>query len=96
MNDPGEQRWAGWTVEEHRAFDIGFALPRVPIRGLRRALTEDGAARHRRGHSGAPSAVRVAVPFAATTCRPRNGTRRAAGLSHRCADASFKPLGPFV
>jgi hypothetical protein len=40
MNDPGKKP-AGWTVEEHLAFDIGFALPRAPIRGLRRTLTED-------------------------------------------------------
>jgi hypothetical protein len=41
MNDLGEKRLAGWTVEDHLAFDIGFALPRAPVRGLRRALTED-------------------------------------------------------
>jgi hypothetical protein len=40
MNDPGE-KLAGWTVEDHLAFDIGFALPRAPVRGLRRSLTED-------------------------------------------------------
>jgi hypothetical protein len=40
MNDPGE-KLAGWTVEDHLAFDIGFALPRGPVRGLRRALRED-------------------------------------------------------
>jgi hypothetical protein len=39
MDDPG--RAAGWTVDEHLAFDIGFALPRAPIKGLRRALKED-------------------------------------------------------
>jgi hypothetical protein len=36
-----EDRVAGWTVDEHLAFDIGFALPRTPIKGLRRALKED-------------------------------------------------------
>jgi hypothetical protein len=36
-----EARIAGWTVEEHLAFDIGFALPRAPVRGLRRALRAD-------------------------------------------------------
>jgi hypothetical protein len=41
MNDPGE-KLAGWTVNDHLAFDIGwFALPRAPVRGLRRALAED-------------------------------------------------------
>jgi hypothetical protein len=39
MNDPGEKQLAGWTVEDHLAFDIGFALPRTPVRGLRRATT---------------------------------------------------------
>jgi hypothetical protein len=39
MNDPG-QKLTGWTVEDHLAFDIGFALPRAPVRGLRRALAE--------------------------------------------------------
>jgi hypothetical protein len=41
MNDPAQGRVAGWSVEEHLAFDVGFALPRSPIKGLRRALTED-------------------------------------------------------
>ena len=41
MSDPVENRVAGWNVEEHLAFDIGFALPRSPIKGLRRALSED-------------------------------------------------------
>jgi hypothetical protein len=40
MSDPAQGRVAGWSVEEHLAFDIGFALPRAPI-GFRRALTED-------------------------------------------------------
>jgi hypothetical protein len=40
MNDPGE-KLAGWMVDAHLAFDIGFALPRAPVRGLRRALAED-------------------------------------------------------
>ena len=41
MSNPVEHRVAGWTVEDHLAFDIGFALPRSPIKGLRRALKED-------------------------------------------------------
>jgi hypothetical protein len=41
MTDPAQGRVAGWSVEEHLAFDIGFALPRSPIKGLRRVLTED-------------------------------------------------------
>jgi hypothetical protein len=41
MSDPAQGRVAGWTVDEHLAFDIGFALPRAPIKGPRRALTED-------------------------------------------------------
>jgi hypothetical protein len=41
MSDPGQGRVAGWSVEEHLAFDIGFALPRTPIKGLRRALSEE-------------------------------------------------------
>ncbi len=41
MSDPAQGRVAGWSVEQHLAFDIGFALPRSPIKGLRRALTED-------------------------------------------------------
>jgi hypothetical protein len=41
MSDPAHGRVARWTVEEHLAFDIGFALPRAPIKGLRRALRED-------------------------------------------------------
>jgi hypothetical protein len=41
MDDPAQGRVAGWTAEEHLAFDIGFALPRAPIKGLRRALSED-------------------------------------------------------
>lgn len=40
MNDPGE-KLAGWTVEDHLVFDIGFALPRGPVRDLRQSLTED-------------------------------------------------------
>jgi len=38
---PAGAKVGGWTVEEHLAFDIGFALPRVPIKRLHRALTED-------------------------------------------------------
>jgi hypothetical protein len=34
-------RTAGWTLDEHLAFDIGYALPRSAVRGMRRALTED-------------------------------------------------------
>ncbi len=41
MSDPAQGRVAGWSVDEHLAFDIGFALPRTPIKGLRRALTEN-------------------------------------------------------
>ncbi len=41
MSEPAQGRVAGWSVEEHLAFDIGFALPRSPIKGLRRALTEN-------------------------------------------------------
>ncbi len=41
MSDPAQGRVAGWSVNEHLAFDIGFALPRTPIKGLRRALTEN-------------------------------------------------------
>jgi hypothetical protein len=41
MSDPAEDRVAGWTTEDHLAFDIGFALPRTPIKGLRRSLKED-------------------------------------------------------
>jgi hypothetical protein len=41
MSEPAQGRVAGWDVDEHLAFDIGFALPRSPIKGLRRALTED-------------------------------------------------------
>jgi hypothetical protein len=39
MNDP-EEKLAGWTIEDHLTFDIAFALPREPVRGLRRSLTE--------------------------------------------------------
>ena len=38
---PPDGRTAGWTIEEHLAFDIGYALPRSAVRGLRRAFTED-------------------------------------------------------
>jgi hypothetical protein len=41
MSDPAQGRAVGWTVEQHLAFDIAFALPRAPIKGFRRALTED-------------------------------------------------------
>ena len=41
MSNPAEDRVAGWTTEDHLAFDIGFALPRAPIKGLRRSLSED-------------------------------------------------------
>jgi hypothetical protein len=40
MSEPAQSRVAGWDLEEHLAFDIGFALSRTP-KGLRRALTED-------------------------------------------------------
>ena len=29
-----------WTLDDELAFDIGFALPRAPIRGLKRAFTD--------------------------------------------------------
>jgi len=35
-----QDRLLGWSVEDHLAFDIGFALPRAPVRGWRRSLTE--------------------------------------------------------
>jgi hypothetical protein len=41
MGDRTQGGVAGWTVEQHLAFDIGFALPRAPIKGFRRALSED-------------------------------------------------------
>lgn len=36
-----QDRLLGWSLEDHLAFDIGFALPRAPVRGLRRSLTEE-------------------------------------------------------
>jgi hypothetical protein len=36
-----ENRLLSWAVEDHLAFDIGFALPGSPILGLRRGLSED-------------------------------------------------------
>jgi hypothetical protein len=36
-----QDRLLGWSVEDRLAFDIGFALPRVPLKGLRRSLTEE-------------------------------------------------------
>jgi hypothetical protein len=36
-----DRRPAPCPAQEALAFDIGFALPRVPVRGLRRAFTED-------------------------------------------------------
>ncbi|HLN10176.1 MAG TPA: hypothetical protein VK281_14630 [Xanthobacteraceae bacterium] len=43
MSEPRRQavRSAGWTMDDHLVFAIGFALPRAPVRGMRRALTED-------------------------------------------------------
>jgi hypothetical protein len=41
MSNPAQGQVAGWTTEDHLAFDIGFALPRAPVKGLRRALSED-------------------------------------------------------
>jgi hypothetical protein len=32
---------APWTLEQELGFDIGYSLPRVAVRGLRRAFTED-------------------------------------------------------
>jgi hypothetical protein len=38
----GEQQASRcWTVDDELAADIGFALPRAPVRKLRRAFTED-------------------------------------------------------
>jgi hypothetical protein len=41
MSDPPRDRLVGWTTEDHLVFDIGFALPRAPIKGLRRSFAED-------------------------------------------------------
>ncbi len=41
MTDPAHGRVAGWTVEEHLVFDVAFALPRTPVKGLRRSLPDD-------------------------------------------------------
>jgi len=43
MSEPRHDggRSAGWTMEDHLVFDIGFALPRARVRGIRRVLTED-------------------------------------------------------
>jgi len=41
MHNPAQGRVADWSVDEHLAFDVGFALPRSPIKGLRRSLSED-------------------------------------------------------
>ena len=41
MSQSAQEKVAGWSVEEHLAFDIGFALPRGPIKGLRRPLSEE-------------------------------------------------------
>jgi hypothetical protein len=38
---PPDGRTVGWTIEEHLVFDVGYALPRSAVRGLRRAFTED-------------------------------------------------------
>ena len=40
MSDLVHEKVAGWSVEGHLAFDIGFALPRSPIK-VRRALSEE-------------------------------------------------------
>src|SRR5437764_14377865 len=60
MNDPPQGRVAGWSLDENLAFDIGFALPRSPIKGLRRALTEDERG-NGKGDCRAPRTVRVEV-----------------------------------
>src|SRR5438552_4184667 len=44
-------RLLGWSVEDHLAFDIGFALPRAPVRGLRPWPTEE----HRRTIASLPT-----------------------------------------
>jgi len=42
MSEPyRDGRSAGWTLDEHLIFDIGYALPRSAVRGMRRAFTED-------------------------------------------------------
>ena len=75
MNDPRE-KLDEWTVEDNLAFDIVFALPRGPVRGLRRALTED----ERHGIAIAPSALWVAVP-AVEGCLSARRLTRSLGVS---------------
>jgi hypothetical protein len=43
MPDPSEstQRPAIWSDQDYLAFDIGYALPRSSVRGVRRAFDED-------------------------------------------------------
>src|SRR6202521_4740673 len=42
MSEPyRDGRSAGWTLDEHLIFYIGYALPRSAVRGMRRAFTED-------------------------------------------------------
>jgi hypothetical protein len=72
MSDSRE-KLTGWTVEDHLTFDITFALLRAPVRGLRRALTED----ERRG-------IAVAVLEHLKLCgwefyRPQNAVGHGAG-----------------
>jgi hypothetical protein len=47
MVDPSEEasRPTSWTDQDYLAFDIGYALPRSGVRGIRRAFDEDD--RHR-------------------------------------------------
>src|SRR5205823_5483892 len=39
MSNPGTGR--PWTLDDELAFDMGFALPRAPVRGLKRAFTDE-------------------------------------------------------
>ena len=43
MPDPSEstQRPAIWSDQDYLVFDIGYALPRSSVRGVRRAFDED-------------------------------------------------------
>ena len=75
MNDPGE-KLAGWMIEDHLAFDIGFALPRASVQGLRRALTED----ERRGALPRRSWITFGYADGSSDCRgPPSGTEAGRG-----------------
>ncbi len=84
MNDPGK-KLAGWTVEDHLAFDIGFALPRGQVRRLRRAITED----ERRGiATGIVEHLRLCGwEFRLAQRVVGHGTGKGGAPSERCADA---------